>query len=74
MTVQELLAICESADDQDTGSLDAFRAAATVGVVAGLCREVERLRELLRRALSEVESHDLYDEIEVALDLKETPE
>jgi hypothetical protein len=36
--VQELLAICEAADDQDTGSLDAFREAATVGVVAELCK------------------------------------
>jgi hypothetical protein len=38
--IQELLAICEAADDQDTGSLDAFRAAATVGVVADLCEMV----------------------------------
>lgn len=43
--VQALLAICNAADDQDTGSLDAFRAAATVGVVAELCEawlELER--------------------------------
>jgi hypothetical protein len=36
--VHELLDICEAADDQDTGTLDAFRMAATVGVVAELAR------------------------------------
>lgn len=36
--VRRLLTICEAADDQDTGSLDAFREAATVGAVAELCR------------------------------------
>lgn len=40
MTARELLGICEAADDQDTGSLDAFREAATVGVVAELCRDL----------------------------------
>lgn len=38
LAVRRLLAICEAADDQDTGSLDAFREAATVGMVAALCR------------------------------------
>lgn len=36
--VRNLLSLCEAADDQDTGSLDAFRQAATVGIVAELAR------------------------------------
>jgi hypothetical protein len=48
--VQELLAICEQADDQDTGTLDAFREAATVGVVAELCRSLLWRQKLLADA------------------------
>jgi hypothetical protein len=50
---RKLLAVCEAADDQDTGSLDAFREAATVGAVAELARDVLELVqavETLRKA------------------------
>ncbi len=36
--IAALLEVCEATDDDDPGSLDAFRAAATVGVVAELAR------------------------------------
>jgi hypothetical protein len=38
--LQWLLGICEAADDQDTGSLDAFREAFDVGTCAELIQEL----------------------------------
>lgn len=54
--VRRLLTLCEAADDQDTGSLDAFREAASVGVVAALCREVLAQGEALRQVVTDIDA------------------